>query len=170
MIFHTHVPFTSATASTSHFSVAGYFNIYSPALFSHTFLPNTPPPSLPSASMFRLPLESHDQPGKAAVLRGAGSPQQAASGKVPRLQVQAAAQAHLSGRRQEAANWRVQGHHEVSQTGNEAILQYGVRSFSTHGFFLGRGGFRSCCEQVSCVQKYLLVGISRLVLQYFIVF
>lgn len=74
----------------------------------------------------RLTLESHDQPGEAAVLRGAGSAQQAAPGKIPRLQVQATAQTHLPGGRQEAAHRRVQGHHEVPQAGNETVLQCGV--------------------------------------------
>lgn len=79
-------------------------------------------PSLP-----RLALESHDQPGETAVLRRAGSPQQAAPGKIPGLQVQAAAKTHLPGGWKEAAHRRVQGHHEVPQTGNETIFQRGVR-------------------------------------------
>lgn len=80
-----------------------------------------------NASVCRLTLESHDQPGEAAVLWGAGSPQQAASGEVSGLQVQAATQTHLPRGRQEAAHRRVQGHYEVPQTGNETVLQCGVR-------------------------------------------
>lgn len=88
-------------------------------------------------SVSRLEVESHDQPGEAALLRGAGSPQQAAPGEIPGLQVQAAAQTHLPGGRQEAAHRRVQGHHEVPQAGDETILQRRVRDWVV----LGPGGF-----------------------------
>lgn len=81
----------------------------------------------------RLEVESHDQPGEAALLRGAGSPQQAASGEIPGLQVQAAAQTHVPGGRQEAAHRRVQGHHEVPQAGDETILQRRVRDWVVLG-------------------------------------
>ncbi|CAL8385612.1 unnamed protein product [Gadus morhua 'NCC'] len=70
-----------------------------------------------------LPVEGYDQPGEAALLRGAGEAQQAAPGEIPRLQVQAAAQEDLPGGRQEAAHRGVQGHHEEPAAGDEAVLQ-----------------------------------------------
>ncbi|XP_022611921.1 transcription factor SOX-6-like isoform X3 [Seriola dumerili] len=70
----------------------------------------------------RLSLESHDQPGETAVLRGAGPSEQDPLGEISQLQVQATAQEDLHHRRQEAAHRRVQADDAVTTSGDEAVL------------------------------------------------
>lgn len=74
----------------------------------------------------RFSLESHDQPGEAAVLRGAGPPEQDTFGKISQLQVQTSAEENLHHRRQEAANRRVQAADAFATSGDETVL-CGVR-------------------------------------------
>ena len=78
----------------------------------------------------RLPLEVHEQPGETALLRGAGQTEQAAPGEVPRLQVQAAAQAHLHRGGQAAAGGRVQGSDEDAAPGCPPELRDPVSGLS----------------------------------------
>lgn len=70
----------------------------------------------------RLSLEGHDQPGEAAVLRGAGPLEQDPPGEISQLQVQTPAQENLHHRRQEAAHRRVQADDAVTASGDEAVL------------------------------------------------
>lgn len=71
---------------------------------------------------FRLSLESHDEPGEAAILWGAGSSEQDPLGKISQLQVQAPAQEDLHHWRQKAAYRRVQADDAVATSGDEAVL------------------------------------------------
>lgn len=70
----------------------------------------------------RLSLESHDQSGETAVLRGAGPLKQDPLGEISQLQVQAAAQENLHHRWQEAPHRRVQADDAVTASGDEAVL------------------------------------------------
>lgn len=70
----------------------------------------------------RFSLESHDQSGETAILRGAGPPKQDPLGEVSQLQVQATAQENLHHRRQEAAHRRVQAADALTTPGDEAVL------------------------------------------------
>lgn len=67
-------------------------------------------------------MERYDQPGEAAVLRGAGPAQQAAPGALPRLQVQAPTQKDLHRGGPQAEGGRVQGHDEEPPAGAESDL------------------------------------------------
>lgn len=78
----------------------------------------------------RFSLESHDQSGETAVLRGAGPPKQDPLGEISQLQVQATAQENLHHRRQEAAHRRVQAADALTTPGDEAVF-CGV-SVATH--------------------------------------
>lgn len=70
----------------------------------------------------RLQVEVHVQPGEAALLWGAGQAEQAASGALPWLQVQTAAQTDLHCGGTKAEGGRVQGHDEEPTAGTESDL------------------------------------------------
>lgn len=67
-------------------------------------------------------MESHDQPGETAILRGAGPLKQDPPGEIPQLQVQASAEENLHHRWKEAAHRRVQAVDEVTASGDEAVF------------------------------------------------
>ena len=89
-------------------------------------------------------MEGHVQPGEAAVLWGAGEAEQAASGALPRLQVQTSAQADLHRGGEEAEGGRVQGHDEEPPAGAESNLHAQVAAdkhaanYFAQEFVLGR--------------------------------